>query len=143
MVLKKRNTWIIVATLVVFIYLFFFYPQKRYYFKDTNLFQNALSTRINVYSLRLISPLLPANASNIRVFYRSNRIRNITIRFDASSINWVDYIGFVRSHLNHYSSSPSSIKESDKYISFSADQDSYFKQIDITLDENFITIQSY
>lgn len=143
MEIKKKSWIIIIATLVVFIHFFFFHPQKRYYFKNINLFQNALTTCINVYSLRLILPLLPANAKNIRVFYRSNRIRNITIMFDASNINWVDYIDFVQSQLKHYRTSQSLIKESDKHISFYADFDSYFDQVDVNLDENFITIQSY
>lgn len=143
MVIKKRNLWIfIIATWAVFIYFFFFFPQRRYYFKNTSLLQDSLTARPN-NSLQSISSLIPSNAINIRFSYRTNRVKNVTITLDASNINWSDYIGFVQSQLKNYTSSPSSIKGSDKHIVFWGDFDSYFKQIDIALNENFITIQSF
>ena len=143
MTARQRNLWIfIIAIGIAFVYLLFFHPQKQYFFKDTGILQDAFTNSTHK-SLQLISSFIPPEATNIRISYRTNRVKNIDVSFDAANIDWSDYIGFVQSQLKNYSSSPTSIEQNDKHIFFQGNSDSYFKQIDITLEGNFITIQSF
>ena len=130
----------IIVLPILFIYVFFYYPQKKEYYQDVNCLKIACEKNRIIQELFL---LIPQNAEEITISYRTNRIKNLNIAFKVPYIDWNSYISDIKDKLKNYSISALPQGKTDKIVYFFGTPDTFFKQIDITLNSNYIAIQSF
>ena len=127
---------------VTFIYFFFYHPQRNEYYRDVNHLVISYK-KFNNKIIQAFIPLIPENAQEITISYRTNRMKNISISFQLQNMNWESYISIVKEKLKNYSISALPQTDTDKIVYFWGTPDTLFSQIDISVDGNYITIQSF
>ena len=143
MLKKKLLTMMFIAVLpVAYIYFFFYYPQRNEYYRDVNHLVISYK-KSNNEIVQAFIPLIPENAQEIIISYRINRIKNISISFKLPDMNWKSYISIVKEKLKNYSISALPQADTDKIVYFWGTPDTLFSQIDISVDGDYITIQSF
>lgn len=138
----KKTKIILVILLVLFVCFFFCCQQKKENYIDVNHLKVACKKENTKKICPLVS-LIPKNAKDITVSYRSNRIKNITISFKCPYVNWKSYIQTVDKRLKNYSISSLPKSPNDKTVYFFGTQDTVFSQIDISINQDNITIQTF
>lgn len=141
---KTRNTTIIIIiSILCFIYFLFYFPAKKEYFKDTTDLNLRFSEKYKQYPFNHVMHLIPKNATNIHISYRDNRVKNITISFLYKDVDFNHYISTIQIFLNGYTMSAWPQSKKDGTIYFRGNVNEVFKQIDISICKDLITIQTF
>lgn len=142
--LKKQlftRTFIIIL-FVLLVYVFFFCPQKEEYYQDVNELIMTYEKSDNKVIQPLI-PLIPERAEDIMVSYRQNRVKSILIVFKIQNIHWKSYILAVKKKLKGFSMPTLPQNQRGETVYFRGTPDTLFEQIDISIHDDYISIQSF
>lgn len=134
---------IVLSAIFLFVYIFFFFPKRTDHFENLKELEDSSLQRYKEYPFLDLIPLIPANSRKIKIFYRINRLKNITISFQLDNELYEKYIEFITDKLESYrvlSRTPGSVYGT---LYFQGIDNATFRDISVTLGNNEVTIESF